>query len=200
VLGVGLASGGADDDPGSTPTTTTAPVATAPVSTVPESTTPESATPESTIPPSTAPPSTALPSEAGAPASVAQDFEGAHRGIEHYAPGSGACVLDHELDSTLEVAGQSTWQYHAEYCGTVNGDLWSGNGTFVITAPDGATLVGTLASSARLPTDGEPYQLTITGGTLRFEGAAGSCALVNHLNVIGPGVQEQFGTFVCEVV
>jgi hypothetical protein len=41
--------------------------------------------------------------------------------------------------------------------------------------------------------------LTVTGGTKRFEGATGSCALDNHLKQIEPGRQEQFGNFVCDI-
>lgn len=62
---------------------------------------------------------------------------------------------------------------------------------------------GTFTSSAPLDatwsSPGAPYTLDITGGTKRFANASGSCTLDNHVRQIRFGVQEQSGTFSCDV-
>jgi hypothetical protein len=126
--------------------------------------------------------------------------QGTYQGIEHYALNTGRCAyLDHNLDSTFNLVHGPKWQYHSDYCGILNGDRWTGAGTFVITVPGGATLLGTFRDSARLPSAGEPFKLTITAGSDQFRGASGSCILDNHLRQIEFGLQEQFGTFVCDI-
>jgi hypothetical protein len=89
-----------------------------------------------------------------------------------------------------------TWKFHADYCGVIQGELWTGVGTFTLTAPGGAALTGTFTDSARLPSTGVPYELDITGGTKRLARASGSCVLENHLKVVQFGVQQQFGSVV----
>jgi hypothetical protein len=150
---------------------------------------------------SSPPTSTAPPPSTGQPQTGATErLQGTYRGNERYSMYTGRCAyLAHDLQARFEVENRGSWQYQAKYCGTVDGDLWTGEGTFTLTDPDGATLTGTFASSARLPSSGEPYELTVTGGAKRFEGATGSCALDNHLNQTGPGRQEQYGSFVCDI-
>ena len=50
-----------------------------------------------------------------------------------------------------------------------------------------------------MTSDGEPYVLTITGGTGRYSSASGSCALDNHLTDTAPWAQEHYGSFSCEI-
>jgi hypothetical protein len=126
-------------------------------------------------------------------------LEGAHNGLEHFALFTGRCsFLDHHLESTFSFVGPTTWKFHADYCGVIHGDLWTGVGTFTLTAPDGAALTGKFTDSARLPSTGVPYELDITGGTERLAGASGSCVLENHLRMVQFGVQQQFGSVVCD--
>jgi hypothetical protein len=148
-------------------------------------------------PPATSAPS---PSEAEPRNEDMEHFEGTYRGNERYTMYTGRCdYLDHNLEATFDLANGPSWRFRANYCGTVTGDLWTGTGTFTFTVPEGATLTGNFTSSSRLPSQGEPYKLNITGGTKRFENATGSCALDNHLRQIEFGRQEQFGTFVCDI-
>jgi hypothetical protein len=92
------------------------------------------------------------------------------------------------------------WTLREDYCGQVDhGDQWSAKGTFTFTTADGATLSGTFTSRATLPTDGEPYRMTITGGTGGFTGAAGTCDVDNHVQDHGDGTTDQWGTFTCDL-
>lgn len=125
---------------------------------------------------------------------------GTFQGEEQYRPTDGGCPdLDHVLTSTFALTDGTAWAFRAEYCGTIQGDAWSGGGTFVLTGPDADTLTGTFTSSASVTSAGEPYVLTITGGTGRYAGAAGSCALDNHLIDTAPWAQEHHGSFSCEI-
>lgn len=160
------------------------------------------ATPPPSTPPTTVqtPATTTTPTNAPAPTHL----EGTHQGTEQYALSKGTCsYLEHHLDSTLELNDGKSWTYRADYCGTITGQVWNGAGTFTIRADDDATITGTFTSSALLDatgsTMGAPYTLNITGGTKRFDNASGSCTLDNHVRQIRFGVQEQSGTFFCDV-
>ena len=132
--------------------------------------------------------------------STTRHVEGTYEGVEHYAPSSGRCpVLDHELDLRFELGEDRTWVYHSDYCGSIEGSLFTGAGTFTITVPGGATITGDFTESVELPTTGDPIELGITGGTKRFKRASGSCTLDNHLLPRESGVQEHFGTFECDI-
>jgi len=48
-------------------------------------------------------------------------------------------------------------------------------------------------------TAGTPYVLTVTAGTGTFAGTTGSCRLDNHLTDLAFGIQQQDGTFVCDI-
>jgi hypothetical protein len=96
-------------------------------------------------------------------------------------------------------ADGTTWAFHADYCGTLDGDHWRGEGTFTFTAPHDATITGDFKSSASVTSPGVPYTLNITGGTGSFDGATGECLLDNHLRDVQFGVQEQYGTFSCAI-
>jgi hypothetical protein len=168
----------------------------------PSGDTPIGASPTSTqvdpVIPSSVPTTVAPAPPAGNGADTA--FEGTFRGDEQYRPTDGGCPdLDHVLTSTFALTDGTTWAFRAEYCGTIQGDTWTGGGTFAFTTPDADTLTGTFTSSASVTSDGEPYVLTITGGTGRHEGASGSCELDNHLTDTAPGVQEHDGSFSCEI-
>jgi hypothetical protein len=131
---------------------------------------------------------------------VPTHVEGTFRGDEQYRPTDGGCPdLDHVLTSTFALTDGTTWAFRAEYCGTLQGDTWSGGGTFGFTTPEADTLTGTFTSSASVTSDGEPYALTITSGTGRYAGASGSCALDNHLTDTAPWAQEHHGSFSCEI-
>jgi hypothetical protein len=164
--------------------------------------TPTGASPTSTqvdpVIPSSVPTTLAPAPPAGDGADTA--FEGTFRGDEQYRPTDGGCPdLDHVLTSTFELTDGTTWAFRAEYCGTIQGDTWTGGGTFGFTTPDADTLTGTFTSSASVTSDGEPYVLTITGGTGRYAGASGSCALDNNLTDTAPWAQEHNGSFSCEI-
>jgi hypothetical protein len=133
------------------------------------------------------------------PSSSAGHFDGTYRGTEHYQLDTERCdYLDHDLVETFTLPDGTAWQFEQRYCGSVDGDQWTGVGTFTIDAPDG-TLTGTVHDSATLPSRGEPYDIVVTGGTGRFAGATGSCHLDNHLRQLQFGTNEQWGSFSCAI-
>ena len=143
---------------------------------------------------------------AGPPAEGSIHVEGSYEGTEHYALTEGDCDLDHVLDTTWELSDGSTWAFHHEYCGLLDGEVWSyGGGRWTITTADGATLTGTAGPhSAPGPTYNVPgspgIHLTVDGGTGSFDGATGTCVLLNHVTQVTLGTQGQDGTFACDVV
>lgn len=143
---------------------------------------------------------------AGPPPEGSRHVEGSYEGTEHYALTEGDCDLDHVLDTTWELTDGSAWAFHHEYCGRIDGEVWSyAGGRWTITTPDGATLTGTAGPhSAPGPTYNVPggpgIQLTIDGGTGSFDGATGACALMNHVTQVTLGTQRQDGTFACDIV
>jgi hypothetical protein len=159
--------------------------------------------PSTTAPAATEPPSTA---STGTPPSTIHisgtnvRVAGSFKGTEYWVLTKGRCPdLDHRLDSAFTRTDGMVWQFHADYCGTLDGDHWSGEGTFTFTASDGAILTGVFQSAAKLPSPGVPYTLNITAGTGTFDGATGECRLDNHLRVVQFGVQEQYGKFTCDI-
>jgi hypothetical protein len=157
------------------------------------STTASTAPTTATVPSTTSTPTTAAP-----PANAVR-YTGSYRGTEHYRLNTGRCsYLDHDLVETFTRDDGTTWNFEQIYCGTVDGDLWTGVGTFTITTAHG-TITGTVHDSATLPSAGEPYDIVVTGGTGRFAGASGSCHLDNHLRQVGFGTNEQWGTFSCAI-
>jgi hypothetical protein len=128
--------------------------------------------------------------------------EGSYSGTEHYALGSDECPeLDHTYDATLTGGSVAGWTLHEDYCGRIDeDDMWSGEGTFTITATPGDELTGTFVSEAPANGDGEPYTLTITGGTGIYAGASGECALDNHVEKVALGTQRQSGDISCSIV
>jgi hypothetical protein len=135
------------------------------------------------------------------PTTGAPPVDGTYFGVEHFALYAGRCAfLDHHIVGTFSVSDGTTWDFHQDYCGTLQGDLWSGDGTFALTAPDGATISGTVTErNIRVPSPGVPYTLDITGGTQRFAGATGTCRLDNHLRQIQFGLQDDSGSFTCNI-
>ena len=131
----------------------------------------------------------------------APPVDGTYFGVEHFALFTGRCAfLDHHIVGTFSASDGTTWDFHQDYCGTLQGDLWSGVGTFALTAPDGAAITGTVTErNIRVPSPGVPYTLDITGGTQRFAGATGTCRLDNHLRQIQFGLQDDFGSFTCDI-
>lgn len=109
-------------------------------------------------------------------------------------------MFAHRIDGVFALATGEEWIYDADYCGTVDGDyIWSGAGAFTLTTPMGDTLTGTFTSRAALPTKGEPYDLTIGGGSGAWAEASGTCHLTNHIQLLPSGMQEQAGTFTCSI-
>lgn len=106
-----------------------------------------------------------------------------------------------ELDATMTTSSGETWLLHEDGCGEIHDDFtrYAGAGPFTISAGSGDTLSGTYVSNAPLPTDGEPYTLTITGGTGEWAGATGTCDLDNHMEALPGGGVRQYGTFTCSV-
>jgi hypothetical protein len=135
------------------------------------------------------------------PTTGAPPVAGTYFGVEHFAAHAGRCaVLDHHIVGTFSVSDGTTWDFRQDYCGTFQGDLWSGDGTFSLTAPDGAAITGTVTErNIRVPSPGVPYTLDITGGAQRFAGASGTCRLDNHLQQIEFGLQHDFGSFTCNI-
>lgn len=162
---------------------------------------PSGESPTSTqLDPAPPPPAPTVPAPTTPAGGVATHVEGTFRGDEEFRPTDGGCPdLDHVLTSTFELTDGTTWAFRADYCGTLQGEGWSGGGNFGFTTPDAETLTGTFTSSASVTSDGEPYVLTITGGTGRYAGASGSCSLDNHLTDTGPWSQEHDGSFTCEI-
>jgi hypothetical protein len=131
-----------------------------------------------------------------------KSITGNYVGVEHFALFTGRCsFLDHHLAAMFVDSTGASWQFHQDYCGTLHdGDLWSGVGTFALTAADGAAITGTVTETdIVVPSPGVPYTIVITGGTQRFAGAAGSCRMDNHLHQIEFGLQDDFGSFVCNL-
>ncbi|HET6952169.1 MAG TPA: hypothetical protein VFI47_17440 [Acidimicrobiales bacterium] len=125
---------------------------------------------------------------------------GSYAGSERFGFTTGRCPdLDHTFDATFTLSGGATWAYHADYCGELDGDEWRGEGTFTFTTPPGDTLTGWFTDSATLPSEGEPYDLVITGGTGAYARALGTCHLDNQLVSTGLGAQDQSGDFSCRV-
>ncbi|MDQ1510926.1 MAG: hypothetical protein QOG50_2770 [Actinomycetota bacterium] len=135
------------------------------------------------------------------PTTGAPPVAGTYFGVEHFSAHAGRCaVLDHHIVGTFSVSDGTTWDFRQDYCGTFQGDLWSGDGTFSLTAPDGAAITGTVTErNIRIPSPGVPYTLDITGGAQRFAGASGTCRLDNHLQQIAFGLQHDFGSFTCNI-
>ncbi len=125
---------------------------------------------------------------------------GTYDGTEHYTLGTEECPdLDHEYDASVTWADGSTWALYEDYCGRIVDDVWSGEGTFTLTGPDGDALRGTFTSEASSSGDGEPYTLIITGGSGRFVGGSGECTADNHVERMVLGTQEQTGAITCAV-
>jgi hypothetical protein len=128
-------------------------------------------------------------------------LEGSHRGTEHFAADTGRCpFLDHRLEETFTLADGRVLRFDSHYCGSVDANaFWTGTGTFTLTADDGSVLTGTSTSASQLPSTGEPYGLEVGSGTGQFAGATGACTIDNHLRPVAAGVQEHWGTFVCDL-
>src|SRR5262249_29981705 len=103
------------------------------------------------------------------------------------------------LTETYKLSTGDTWTFQNLYCGTITDtNLWTGIGTFLFTAR-GGTFGGDTYSVARVPSAGGALPLTITRGTGDYAGAHGSCLLDDHIRQVTFGVQEQSGTFTCEI-
>jgi len=186
----------ATEAPEDTTTTTEAPTTTT------TTTTPSASSTTSTVP-TTQPPAVVPQTEPLTHRPISGTYRGA--GLQ-YEPFPGSCAsLAHRLDAVFVLDAGEQWNYRADYCGTVDGAIWApgttwtGAGTFMFTTPAGATITGTFTSRAVLPSTGEPYDLTVTGGTGDWTGATGTCHLTNQMRMLPSGLQEQAGTFACDL-
>ena len=156
---------------------------------------------EQTGPPSTVRPlPTVSAGTTALPPAGAHRFEGTFHGIEHYTLQTKRCPqVDHNLAETFKLSTGEIWTFQNLYCGTLTDtNLWTGQGTFLFTAP-GGTFGGDTYTVARVPTSGGPLPLTISRGTGTYAGAHGSCLLDNHIRQVAFGVLEQSGTFTCAI-
>jgi hypothetical protein len=134
------------------------------------------------------------------PADAPVQAAGTFTGHEEFRIGTGECVeVTHDLDATFSLDDGTTWELHVDYCGRHEGETWYGVGPFTLTVPGGDTITGTMDSMAPEGTDGEPYELVVTGGTGAYAGSTGSCQLDNHLSDRGLASQSHEGTFTCGI-
>lgn len=189
----------ASPDPSDVPPSSTV-VTTVPRSTTvvapPDTTVPANTT--STTPPSPNPTTTeapAAPEPSSGTATVSGRFVG--YGPPWEGPSDRCSQLTHRMDADVTMYDGEAWTLHEDYCGFLNGDQWRGEGTFTFTTSKDDTLFGTFTSRATLPTVGEPYTMTVTGGTGALAGQTGTCHVDNHVRVVSPTVNEQSGTFIC---
>jgi hypothetical protein len=124
---------------------------------------------------------------------------GTFQGTDHYTPTtSGPCALEHTVELTVTAPEGPAWAYRADVCGHIDAaNVWTGIGPFTLTAPDGDTLVGTVDSTAQLPSNGEPYLLRVNGGTGSLAGTTGTCRIDNHQRQASFGLNDQWGSFSC---
>jgi hypothetical protein len=188
------------DSPSSTTETTAAPTTDVPATTAiaATSTTAPSGEPTTTSTPMTVAP-TVPPTTAPDGITEVSMITGTYRGTGPTWSFSERCAdLTHTFDGEVTLADGERWAMHQDYCGRVDqDDRWTGEGTFTFTTPDGATVSGTFTSRAQLPTDGEPYRMTITGGTGGFTGARGTCDMDNHVEERPAGTNQQWGDLRC---
>jgi hypothetical protein len=118
-------------------------------------------------------------------AAGAQRLTGASRGTQEWHQTDGHCPdLDHTQDETVTMADDGVWQYHADFCGDVEGTQWHGDGTFGLTDPGGDSLTGTISvGRLTMGTSGSPRLITVTGGTGAWAGATGSCLVDETVQV-----------------
>ncbi len=159
-----------------------------------------SSEPDPPITTSTVPPVSPPPTTGPRGFSITGTFEGTTAAAYTIDPARCPQIVS-ELDATMTTSRGETWLLHEDGCGELHDDFtrYAGAGPFTISAGSGDTLSGTYVSNAPLPTDGEPYTLTITGGTGEWAGATGTCDLDNQMETLPGGGVRQFGAFTCSV-
>ena len=210
VLTAGEGDGGAggESTTSSTPETTTS---SAPVTTTATSIVEEPGTTTIVVAPGDPDPTASIPATTvplgGLDALV---ISGTYTGTEQYRMDSDECrqagmSISHGLLATLtptssnsgDIDGPLTLK--SDYCSEVRGDTWTGSGTFALGLPGGETVTGTFTNTTSYPTDGEPYQLIITGGSGEYEGVTGVCDLTVAISDEAFGSQTQSGEFTCDI-
>jgi hypothetical protein len=171
-----------------------------PTSTTSPPTSSTSSEPDPLVTTSTVPPVSPPPTAGPRGFSITGTFEGTTAEAFTIDPARCPQIVS-ELDATMTTSRGETWLLHEDGCGELHDDFtrYAGAGPFTISAGSGDTLSGTYVSNAPLPTDGEPYTLTITGGTGEWAGATGTCDLDNQMETLPGGGVRQFGTFTCSV-
>jgi hypothetical protein len=178
------------------PETTTTEIPSTSTTTVAPTTSTEPAPSTTTTEPA---PTTEPPPTTTAPASTVLSLRGSYVvGSVPYA-GTETCPdMAGGLEGTIAMEDGSTWTRSEHTCFSIRDDVFRGEGTFTLGAPDGSTLTGTSLSIAELPTNGVPYSLEITGGTGAYAGAEGTCDLtVNIVHGSGTLHQRQEGVITC---
>jgi hypothetical protein len=125
-------------------------------------------------------------------------YEGTYEGLHTFTLFTGGCLVDAQGGATFDVAPGPSWRFRTDYCGFIDGSTFTATGSFTFTLPGAATIVGTSSTEVSLP-GGGPITLSITGGTMRFADASGTCTLQNQVREVTFGVLQQFGTFVCDI-
>lgn len=111
----------------------------------------------------------------------------------------GCRQMHHHLDAAVTLDDGSRWRLNEQYCGVNENWVWSGEGTFTFTDDTGNSLGGTFTSRADVPTEGQPYLMTVTDGTGRFAGVTGTCDVANNVRDTAPGRSHQYGSFTCDL-
>jgi hypothetical protein len=134
-----------------------------------------------------------------APLTTQLALAGTHRGIEHFALGTGRCPqIDHHLDETFTLTDGTALTFASAYCGTIDATgRWSGAGTYTLTGAAGSFHGRTISSVAHVPSPGGPYTLAVDDGTGAYAGTTGSCAVEEHLEIVHFGEQRHWGNFTC---
>ena len=115
---------------------------------------------------------------------------GTYEGTSVYDLWTEKCTVDGIVDLEFTLESGEHWQFHNPNCGEIDSNnVFTGRGTFVLTTPDGATIVGTEYTRVPLEDNGGPISLTITGGTGPYQGATGSCTL--HNRFVQPYIGKQ---------
>jgi hypothetical protein len=133
---------------------------------------------------------------------------GTYQGTSTYRLFTENCTVDSVVDLTFTLSTGEQWTFHNPNCGEIDADnVFTGNGTFVVTTDDGSTFIGTEHTHVPLDDNGGPIDLKVTGGTRSFAHASGQCVLQNQVTDVLQnqvtdatlGRQHHSGSFSCDI-